>query len=122
MSFHTVSRCEQPITCGDSEPEPDVSLVYGEEASFRHDHPHTAALVLEVCVTSHEYDRSKLTAYANAGVKEVWYVLAPEKQIEVHRHAENGRYTELQTLGPGGRVASSAVPAVVVDLDDLFED
>ena len=31
------------------------------------------------------YDRSKLRAYASAGVKECWLVLGREKQIEVNR-------------------------------------
>src|SRR5213592_2774839 len=77
-------RPEQPITCQDSEPEPDLAVVRGREEDFLQEHPRTAELVIEVCVTSHEYDRSKLRAYANAGVKECWFVLVPEKQIEVH--------------------------------------
>src|SRR5216684_5025549 len=78
-------RSEQPITCVESEPEPDLAIVRGRKEDYRHEHPHTAELVIEVCVTSYEYDRSKLRAYATAGVKEVWLIKAPEKQIEVHR-------------------------------------
>jgi len=63
-------RPEQLITCQDSEPEPDLAVVRGREEDFRQEHPRTAELVIEVCVTSHDYDRSKLRAYANAGVKE----------------------------------------------------
>ena len=62
-------RVEQPISCGDSEPEPELAVVNGRNEDFRHDHPHTAELVIEVCLTSHDYDRSKLPAYAAAGVK-----------------------------------------------------
>src|SRR2546428_29953 len=58
-------RQDQPITCPDSEPEPDLSLVRGSAKDFRDEHPRTAELVIEVCVTSHEHDRSKLRAYAN---------------------------------------------------------
>src|SRR5213078_2040843 len=78
-------RSEQPITCRDSEPEPDVAVVRGREEDFRLEHPHTAELVIEVCVTSLDYDRSKLRAYASAGVKEYWFVIAPDRKIEVHR-------------------------------------
>src|SRR5947209_6966391 len=35
-------RSEQPITCADSEPEPDVSIVLGVEDDFRSRHPRTA--------------------------------------------------------------------------------
>src|SRR5206468_10874720 len=78
-------RSEQPITCTDSEPEPDLAVVRGRKEDYRREHPRTAELVIEVCVSSHEYDRSKLRAYASANIKEVWLVLAPERQIEVHR-------------------------------------
>jgi Uma2 family endonuclease len=114
-------RCEQPITCEDySEPEPDVSVVRGLEKDFLDDHPHTAELVIEVCVTSHDYDRSKLPAYAGAGVKECWLVLGPEKQIEVHRDPVDGKFSQRQTYGPGGKLTSVAVPAFSVDLNALF--
>ena len=113
-------RTEQPITCGDSEPEPDLAIVRGNEGDFRHDHPHSAELVIEVCLTSNEYDRSKLPAYAGAGVKECWLVLEPEKQIEVYRQPADGRYAERTVHGPGGKLASSALPAFSVDLDALF--
>src|SRR5260370_2689379 len=75
---------EQPITCPDSEPEPDVAVIRGEEDNFWSEHPRTAELVIEVCVTSHEYHRSKLRAYASAGVKECWLVLGREKEVVVH--------------------------------------
>ena len=111
---------EQPIICPDSEPEPDLSVISGDPEDFRHDHPHTAELVIEVCVTSHDYDRSKLRAFASAGVKEVWLVLAPEKQIEVHRQPAGGQFSDRVVAGPGGRFVSVAVPSFAVDLDALF--
>jgi Uma2 family endonuclease len=115
-----VLRTEQPVTCGDSEPEPDLAIVQGRREDFRHDHPTTAELVIEVSVSSHEFDRSKLPAYAAAGVKEVWLVLGPEKQIEVHRRPEDGKFAEQRLHGPGGRLVSEALPAFTVDLDALF--
>jgi Uma2 family endonuclease len=113
-------RTEQPITCADSEPEPDLAVVRGRKEDFRREHPRTAELVIEVCVTSHEYDRSKLRAYAGAGVKEVWLVLGPEKQIEVHRQPVEGQFSQQATHGPGGSLTSQAVPSLTVDLTALF--
>jgi Uma2 family endonuclease len=113
-------RTEQPISGADSEPEPDLAVVRGRREDFRDEHPRTAELVIEVCVTSHEYDRSKLSAYAVAGVKECWLVLGPERQIEVHRHPTGDRFIEQTTHGPGGRLASTAVPAFEADLEALF--
>ena len=111
---------EQPITCEDSEPEPDVAVIRGAERDFWQEHPRSAELVIEVCLTSHEYDRSKLPAYARAGVKECWLVLGLEKQIEVHRQPVNGQFTAQKTYGPSGRLTCAAVPEFAPDLDALF--
>jgi Uma2 family endonuclease len=111
---------EQPLTCGDSEPEPELSVIRGREDDYANAHPRTAELVLEVCVRSHEYDRSKLRAYASAGVKECWLVLGPEKQIEVHRQPAGEQFVECVVHGPGGSVTSAAVPGFTVDLERLF--
>jgi Uma2 family endonuclease len=111
---------EQPITCNDSEPEPDLSIIRGSIEDYRAAHPSTAELVVEVCVTSHEYDRSKLRAYASAAVKEVWLVLAPEKQIEVHRLPGEAQFRERTVHGPGGQLASRVLPDFQVELDGLF--
>jgi len=113
-------RSEQPVTCVDSEPEPDISVVNGREEDFWETHPCTAELVIEVCVSSHDYDRSKLRAYAKAGVKECWYVLAPEKQIEVYREPKADGYAVREVFGPGGEVKSAAVNEFKVDLKALF--
>jgi Uma2 family endonuclease len=113
-------RIEQPVACGDSEPEPDLAVVAGRKEDFRDDHPHTAELVIEVCMTSHDYDRSKLRAYAAAGVKECWLILGPEKKVEVCRQPNEGRYTEQTQHGPGGTLASAALPEFTLALDDFF--
>jgi Uma2 family endonuclease len=116
-----VVRSEQPITCADSEPEPDLAVVRGQNADFRSAHPHTAELVIEICVSSTEYDRSKLRAYASAGVKECWLVLGQEKQVEVHRQPGEQRFAERALHGVGARLTCTAVPGVTVDLSKLFE-
>ena len=113
-------RTEQPISCGDSEPEPDLAVIAGRKEDFRHDHPHTAELVIEVCITSHDYDRSKLRAYASAAVKECWLVLGPEKQIEVFRQPKDAHFTEHSLHGPGGTLTSTALPEWTLCLDTFF--
>jgi Uma2 family endonuclease len=52
-----VVRREDPITLADSEPEPDIAIVRGTEADFLKAHPTTAALVLEVAVSTPTLDR-----------------------------------------------------------------
>jgi len=116
------ARTEQPITCGDSEPEPDVSVVTGHRDDYLRAHPQTAEFVAEVCVTSHDYDRSKLRAYASAGVKECWLALQPEKVIEVYRNPVNGVYLEKTIVGPGGQLNCDSLAGVTIDLDQLFRE
>ena len=113
-------RTEQPVTCGDSEPEPDLAVVAGRKEDFRRDHPHTAELVIEISISSHDYDRSKLRAYATADVKECWLVLGPEKKIEVYRQPKDGQFAEQVVHGPGGTMTSAALPEFTLSLDALF--
>jgi Uma2 family endonuclease len=113
-------RPEQPLTCADSEPEPDLAVILGSEDDFARAHPQAAELVIEICVSSHEHDRSKLRAYASAGVKECWLVLGPEKQIEVHRQPQGEQFVEHALHGPGGSLTSAAVPSFTIELDRLF--
>ena len=111
---------EQPIACEDSEPEPDLAVIRGAEGDFWEQHPQTAELVIEVSITSHDYDRSKLRAYAGAGVKECWLVLGPEQKIEVYRQPKEGQFTTHTIHGPGGTLASAALPEFTLSLDALF--
>jgi Uma2 family endonuclease len=111
---------EQPISCNDSQPEPDVSIVRGSEEDFWDEHPQTADLVIGVCVTSHQFDRWKLKAYADANVKECWLVFVPEKKIEVYRKPAAGRFGEKETFGPGGKLASTSVVEFTLNLEMLF--
>jgi Uma2 family endonuclease len=111
---------EEPLTLGDSEPEPDVSVTRGSEADFASAHPTTAELVIEVAVSSPALDREKATLYAEAGVKEYWIVLGPEKRVEVHRRPENGRYKEMRAVGAGETITCHAVPEVRILVSNLF--
>lgn len=113
---------EQPLTCAISEPEPDIAVIAGDEEEFRDRHPSTAELVIEVCVSSYEYDREKLGVYAAAGVKECWLVLAPEKRVEVYTNPLGDRYGQIQRIGPGGTLDSTMIAGFTVSLDRLFAE
>jgi Uma2 family endonuclease len=112
--------CEKPISCIDSEPEPDLSILRGVREDYWNHHPTTAELVIEVCVTSHDYDRSKLRAYATAQVKECWLILGPEQQIEVYRQPKEGQFADHALHGPGGTLTSTALPGFTLSLDAFF--
>lgn len=65
-------RSQFPITTRDSEPEPDIAVVAGNENDYLHKHPSTGdiALVVEVADASLNKDRRKAKIYAEAGVPE----------------------------------------------------
>lgn len=113
-------RKEEPLSLRDSAPEPDLTLVRGSRADFTTQHPTTAALVIEIAVTSAAEDRSLASLYAEAGVEEYWIVLPVERWVEIQRRPEAGLYRE-QTIVEGEAVLECAsVPTLRVSLAELF--
>ena len=47
---------ESPMTIGNSEPEPDLAVIAGDEDELRTQHPDSAPLVVEVAISSMETD------------------------------------------------------------------
>jgi Uma2 family endonuclease len=111
---------EQPLRCGDSEPEPDVAVIRGSRNDFEKEHPQTAELIVEICVSSHEYDLTKLRAYSSAGVKECWFVLGAEKRVEVYREPDGEGYRQRSLFGPDGAIQSSVFQNRAILLEEVF--
>jgi Uma2 family endonuclease len=114
------ARKEEPLTLRDSEPEPDISIVRGSDADFSAAHPSTAAIAVEVAVSSLELDRELASMYAEAGVQEYWIVLASERSVEVYRRPVGGVYQDRTTVVEPEKLSSGAVPGVAVSLGELF--
>jgi Uma2 family endonuclease len=104
----------------DSEPEPDISVTRGEKQDFTKAHPATAELVIEVAVSSGALDRENASLYAEARVKEYWIVLGRDRQIEVYRRPENGRYLEKIVVGFKDTLECTSVPGLHIRVADLF--
>ena len=111
---------EQPLTLADSEPEPDISVTRGGERDFEKAHPTTAELVIEVAVSSPALDRENASLYAEAGVKEYWIVLAGQRQVEVYRRPEAGRYRETSVAGADDTLDCSTIPGMRLQALELF--
>jgi len=111
---------EEPLTLPDSEPEPDISVTRGRESDFAEAHPTTAELVIEVAVSSATLDRENTSLYAEAGVKEYWIVLGPERRVEVYRQPENGSDRESLQFGTDDTLQCASVPTVRFRVSDLF--
>ena len=113
-------RREEPLTLRDSEPEPDIAIVLGNRRDYLRANPHTAALVIEVAVTSSAEDRTMAELYAEAGVAEYWIVLPQECLVEVHLHPEGSRYREMRTFTRAEEIVSQSVPGLRLALGELF--
>ena len=111
---------DDPLTLADSEPEPDISIVRGDERDFTTRHPGTAALVIEVAVTSLAEDRSLASLYAEAGVGEYWIVIPAARRVEVHRQPEGGAYRVRSVVEGDAILGCTAVPNVIIRLAELF--
>lgn len=78
---------QEPITLSDSEPEPDLSVVRGDEESFLEHHPHASdiGLLVEVSDTTLPRDRGvKKRVYARAGIPIYWIADIAGEKIEVY--------------------------------------
>jgi len=115
-------RKEDPITIGNSEPEPDLSVVRGSRVQYRHAKPTTAQFVIEVAIHALALDRAKARDFAQAGVPEVWIVQPEERIIEVHRNPSAGTYTEVFEVPADLILPSSALPGFQFNLSDALAD
>jgi Uma2 family endonuclease len=106
-----------------SEPQPDITLLRPRKDYYRRAHPTPGDvfLVIEVADTSVEYDRNvKLPLYARAEIPEAWLVVLPKDLIEVHSEPKGGKYQKVQRLKRGKTVASSTLPDLKLNVDDIL--
>ena len=111
-------RQELPLTIGNSEPEPDISVVKGDRTKLRKQKPATAQFIAEVAVSSLAIDRAKASDYATAGVPEYWIVRPKEGKTELYRNPVNGVYTEELEIPADNPIESSALPGFLFKLSD----
>ncbi len=113
-------RPEQPLTLADSEPEPDLAIICGDDTEMDAGHPTTAEVVIEVCVSSEAIDRFKLQLYAESGVRECWLVLADERVLERHTASDGTAYRNLERVTFPGTLASTVFPGLALPPAGLF--
>lgn len=89
-----IIRSEQPISIGNSEPEPDISIIRGTLGDFRNSNPDTARLTVEISMSTYELDFQKQFIYADAKVEEYWIINLKEKELEVYKSPSSGKYLE----------------------------
>lgn len=113
-------RREAPLSIGASEPEPDFSVVRGVPADWLQAHPTTAALVIEVAVTSAELDEGKASIYAEAAIPEYWIVRPDRRVVIVHREPTAEGYRTREEFSDQTALRCSAVPELVVAVASIL--
>ena len=122
-------RAQGPIALDDtSEPEPDVAVVRGELRDYLDAHPADPVLVVEVSLTSLEFDRvHKSSLYARAGRPEYWIVNLVDRVVEGRRAPAPAAsapygwdYTTVEILSPGEDARPLAAPGTQITVPDLL--
>jgi Uma2 family endonuclease len=115
-------RPEQPLTLGDSEPEPDLAVVVGGLDDYVAQQPSTAELVIEVAISSEALDRLKLQLYAEAGVRECWLVVAEDRAIERHTESNGVTYRKVERVAWPASLESTVFPGLFLATTGLFPE
>jgi Uma2 family endonuclease len=111
---------ESPITMGDSEPEPDLAVIAGDEEDFNDEHPTTALLVIEVALSTLKKDARKAAIYAAAGVQEYWIIDPDNMRLIQHLTPSAEGYVVRVVHGTDAVVVSAFLARLSVDVAALF--
>ena len=115
---HYEVRVGAPLTIGTSEPEPDLAVI--PNFAPRPHHPATAALVIEVVVSSLTRDLTdKPPIYADAGVPIYWAVDVERQRAVTHTSPENGRYSKVDVVAGEGELLAPEL-GLRISLPELF--
>ena len=109
----------------ESEPQPDVMLLKRRDDFYEGGHPKPSdvLLLIEVSDTTIDYDRNrKLSAYARAGIPEVWIVSRPDRRIEAYTSPSEGAYSNVRHVGPTESIAPKSFPDVSLDVGQFFPE
>ena len=107
----------------ESEPQPDIMLLRWRDDYYEGGHPRPAdvLLLIEVSDTTLDYDRNtKLSAYARAGIPEVWIVSRQDRRIETYTSPTEGTYSNVRHAGPNDTIAPQAFPDVTLEVGQFF--
>jgi Uma2 family endonuclease len=121
---HAVVRVQSPIRLGDfSEPQPDVVLLRRRDDFYcaAHPQPPDILLVIEIAVSSLQYDRDvKASLYAAHGIVEYWLLDVEEGSLTCYRSPERGIYRSVVVRRRGESIAPSTLPDCALSVNDLL--
>lgn len=112
-------RTSAALTLERSEPEPDLSVIRRDAP--RAYHPSTAALVIEIAVSSQRRDlHQKPSLYARAGIEEYWVIDLDAGRAVVHRNPAGDRYESVTEVGAQGNIVAQALALPSLALGELL--
>ena len=112
-------RVASPLTLAGSEPEPDVAVI--ARSTARPYHPASAALVIEVSVSSLRRDLGvKAGLYAAAGIGEYWVADLAGQRVICHSGPADGRYTHTRVATAGDLLVAADLTAEPLDVAALL--
>lgn len=124
LQGQAIVRVQGPTRLSDvSEPQPDVTLLRWRDDFYRSGHPspEDVLLLIEVSDTSLDYNRGrKLSAYASAGIPEVWIVSREDRRIESYTEPSEGKYSGVRHAGPTNTITPQAFPDVALEVSQFF--
>src|SRR5919201_1604927 len=115
-----IVRIQDPVALDEeSVPEPDVAVVRGRHADYRHAHPSRPALIIEIAESSLRFDRiEKGSLYARACILDYWIVNLVDRVVEVYRDPGpdlttpyGWRYMSAERFTPPSAVTPRGLPA-----------
>jgi Uma2 family endonuclease len=124
-----IVRGQNPINLDDeSAPEPDIAVVRGSLADYRHAHPARPALIIEVAESSLRFDRvEKGSLYARAGIVDYWIVNLIDRVVEVYREPAadlttpyGWRYMSVERFAPPSAIPPIDAPAAPIPVAALI--
>lgn len=111
------------VAADDSEPQPDLALLYPRDDFYR---TATAtgkdvALVIEVADSTAGFDRSrKFPVYAEAGIPEAWLVDLEAGLVEVHFFPKERAYGVVKVYVRGDMATSETMPDLKIPVNDIL--
>ncbi len=106
-----------------AELQPDIAVLRPRDDNYACAHPQAndVLLIIEVSDSSAGYDRAeKLPRYAAAQIGETWIVDFGQQVVEQYTHPVRSQHAHMHKNFPGEVVTSSTVPAIVLDVNDIF--
>jgi Uma2 family endonuclease len=120
-------RQEKPIRLIDDthQPEPDIAVTQEKAATYAHQHPTPAdlLLVVEVSDSTLEYDTGrKALLYAQAGIIEYWTLDLNGRRMVVHRQPTQNGYSSVVSYAEQESVSPLARPEAAVGISQLLPE